>query len=135
MPLKINNSLTGKREEFQPLKKGEVSMYVCGPTVYDEPHLGHLMSAYVFEVIRNYLEFLRYRVRFIRNVTDVDDKIIEKARENKPLDLLQEVKIVSEKYYQSYAEALKALGVRAPDKEPRATTHVSEMIALIKKLL
>src|SRR3989338_7847545 len=135
MMMHLYNTFTRRIEPFEPRDPSRVSMYVCGPTVYDEPHLGHLRSAYVFEVIRNYLEFLRNRVRFIRNVTDVDDKIIEKARENKPVDLLQEVKIVSEKYYQSYAEALKALGVRAPDKEPRATTHVSEMIALIKKLL
>src|SRR3989338_3566712 len=81
MPLKIYNSLTKQKEEFIPLKKGEVSMYVCGPTVYDEPHIGHARSAYVFEVLRRYLESQGLRVTFVRNVTDVDDKIIEKARQ------------------------------------------------------
>ena len=83
MSLKIYNSLSREKEEFEALQAGVVKMYVCGPTVYDEPHIGHLRSAYVFEVIRRYLQssFCRYKVLFVRNVTDVDDKIIEKARQ------------------------------------------------------
>ena len=79
--MKIYNSLTRQKEEFSPIKPGKVGMYVCGPTVYDDPHIGHARSAYIFDVIRRYLEYKGYRVNFVRNVTDVDDKIINKARE------------------------------------------------------
>src|SRR3989338_8471505 len=106
MALQIYNSLTKKKEPFVPLEPGKVKMYVCGPTVYDEPHIGHLRSAYVFEVIRNYLEYSGYRVQFVRNVTDVDDKIIDKAREAGI-----KTEEVSSKYYQSYKEELKTFGI------------------------
>ena len=78
--MKIYNSLTRKKEDFIPLKAETVGMYVCGPTVYDEPHIGHARSAYIFDVVRRYLEYKGNKVTFVRNVTDVDDKIIEKAR-------------------------------------------------------
>ncbi|MBI5144314.1 MAG: cysteine--tRNA ligase, partial [Candidatus Omnitrophica bacterium] len=81
--MKIYNSLTRKKEEFLPLKEGAVRMYVCGPTVYDEPHIGHARSAYIFDVIRCYFEYKGYKVKFVRNVTDVDDKIIEKAKKER----------------------------------------------------
>ena len=77
--LKIYNSLKREKEEFKPLVEGQVKMYVCGPTVYDEPHIGHARSAYIFDVIRRYLQYRGYDVTFVRNVTDVDDKIINKA--------------------------------------------------------
>ncbi|MBI2094996.1 MAG: cysteine--tRNA ligase, partial [Candidatus Omnitrophica bacterium] len=124
------NSLTKKKEPFVPLEAGKVKMYVCGPTVYDEPHIGHLRSAYVFEVIRNYLEYSGYQVRFVRNVTDVDDKIIEKAREGGI-----QAEEVSGKYYRSYKDELKAFGIREPDEEPRATGHIGEMVTLIQRLI
>lgn len=130
MPLKIYNSLTRQKEEFKPLNPPEVRMYVCGPTVYDEPHMGHLRSAYVFEVIRRYLEYSGHKVRFVRNVTDIDDKIIEKSKEAG-----QSVEEVSAKYYQSYQEELEAFGIRKPDEEPRATEYVQGMVALIQKLV
>ena len=78
--MKIYNSLTRTKVEFVPVKKGKIGMYICGPTVYDEPHIGHARSAYIFDVIRRYLIDRSYKVNFVRNVTDVDDKIIEKAR-------------------------------------------------------
>ena len=78
--MRIYNSLTRNKEEFVPLKSGKIGMYVCGPTVYDEPHIGHARSAYIFDCIRRYLEYKGYKVKFVRNVTDVDDKIIEKAK-------------------------------------------------------
>jgi cysteinyl-tRNA synthetase len=135
MPLKIYNSLTKQKEEFNPLKPGEVKMYVCGPTVYDEPHIGHLRSAYVFEVMRRYMERSGYKVIFTRNVTDVDDKIIDRARQEKGDDLNEKTRWVSEKYYQHYQDALEQLGVRSPDHEPRATAHIRQMIELINRLL
>ena len=79
--MKIYNSLSRKKEEFVPLVKDRIGMYVCGPTVYDEPHIGHARSAYIFDVIRRYLQYRGFEVRFVRNVTDVDDKIINKARQ------------------------------------------------------
>ena len=78
--MKIYNSLTRRKEDFLPISEGKVGMYVCGPTVYDAPHIGHARSAYIFDVIRRYLEYKGYEVKFVRNVTDVDDKIIEKAK-------------------------------------------------------
>ena len=83
MSIKIYNTLTRKKEEFKPLEEGHVGMYVCGPTVYDVPHIGHARSAYVFDVIRRYFVYKGQNVRFVRNVTDVDDKIINKARGRK----------------------------------------------------
>ena len=135
MPLKIYNSLTKKKEEFRPLKEGEVKMYVCGPTVYDEPHIGHLRSVYVFEVVRNYFKYTRYKVNFARNVTDVDDKIIEKARLTGTADLNAATAEVSEKYFDLYKRDLKRLGIPDPDSEPRATAFIGPMVELIQKLI
>ncbi len=137
MPLRIYNSLTKQKEEFKPLNPPEVRMYVCGPTVYDEPHIGHLRSAYVFDVMRRYLEYSSYKVKFVRNVTDVDDKIIEKARSESlnASDLVTSTKLVSEKYLNLYHEDLKKLGILEPTVEPRAMTHIPQMIALIKTLI
>ena len=135
MSLKIYNSLTKRKEEFKPLKEGEVKIYVCGPTVYDEPHIGHLRSAYVFDMIRRYLEYSKYKVTFVRNVTDVDDKIIEKAKESNSLDLIEEAKKVTQKYYDAYKADLATLGIKEPTKEPFATRHIEDMVFLIQKLL
>ncbi len=135
MPLKIFNSLSKNPELFQPIDPGKVRMYVCGPTVYDEPHIGHLRSAYVFEVIRNYLKYSGYQVTVVRNVTDVDDKIIEKASASGPADLVRATEGVSSRYFARYKEDLKHLGIADPDREPKATGHIPEMLALIEKLL
>jgi cysteinyl-tRNA synthetase len=135
MALKILNSLTKEKEDFAPLEKGVAKIYVCGPTVYDEPHLGHLRSAYVFEVVRNYLKFSGYKVKFARNVTDVDDKIIEKARSIGAPDLNAATAEVSKKYFDHYKRDLKRLGIQDPDFEPKATEHVPQMIEMILKLI
>jgi len=114
-------------------------MYVCGPTVYDEPHIGHARSAYIFDVIRRYLIYKGYKVTFVRNVTDVDDKIIEKARnEYKGEDLNSAVKKVADKYLASYHEALDSLGIvtSKPDvEEPKASEYIDKMIVFIKNLI
>jgi cysteinyl-tRNA synthetase len=135
MALKILNSLTKEKEDFTPLEKGVAKIYVCGPTVYDEPHIGHLRSAYVFEVVRNYLKFSGYKVKFARNVTDVDDKIIEKARSLGTADLNAATAAVSNKYFERYKTDLKRLGIQDPDFEPKATEHIPQMIAMIEKLI
>ncbi len=133
--MKIYNSLTQKKETFVPLESGKVKMYACGPTVYDDPHIGHIRSAYIFEMVRHYLEYSGQEVFFVRNVTDVDDKIIGKALENSPTDLNEETRRVSEKYLEAYHEELATFGIRPPTREPRATQHIPDMVSLIERLL
>lgn len=130
MPLKIYNTLSRKKEEFVPLVEGRIGMYVCGVTVYDDCHLGHGRSAVAFDVIRRYLEKLDYKVTFVKNFTDVDDKIINRANSDnkKPEEL-------TEKYIESYYRDMDALGVRKADIEPKATGHINEMIGLISDLV
>lgn len=136
MGIKIFNTLSREKEVFEPLKKGEVRMYVCGPTVYDEPHIGHARSAYVFDVIWRYFIYKGYRVKFVRNVTDVDDKIINKAKEEfKNGDLVTVVKKTSDKYLKSYHRYMDALGIKKPDIEPKATKYIDKMIKFIATLI
>ncbi len=135
MSIKIYNSLSREKEEFKPVKKGRVGIYLCGPTVYDDPHIGHLRSAYIFDVIRRYLE-KEYEVKFVRNVTDVDDKIINRAKEEfKNEGLNTAVKKVSEKYLNAYHQCLDELGIKKPDKEPKATEYIKKMIVFITRLI
>lgn len=134
--MKIYNSLTRKKEEFIPIKSDSIKMYVCGPTVYDEPHIGHARSAYIFDVIRRYLEYKNNKVTFVRNVTDVDDKIIDKARKELPNeDLKSAVKTIARKYLDAYHRDMDALGIRRPDKEPKATEYIEKMQKFIKALI
>ena len=136
MSIKIYNTLTRKKEEFKPVKEGHVGMYVCGPTVYDSPHIGHARSAYVFDVARRYFAYKGYKVRFVRNVTDVDDKIINKAKDEfKEEDLNSAVKKVSDKYLEVYHDYMRKLGIGRPDKEPKATEYINKMIDFIKILV
>ena len=137
MSIKIYNTLTRKKEEFKPIKKGRVGIYVCGPTVYDHPHIGHARSAYVFDVICRYFEYKGYKVTFVRNVTDVDDKIINKAREEskEEEDLNKRVQGVSKKYLASYHRYMDALDIRRPDHEPKATEYIDKMKGFITLLI
>jgi len=139
MSIHIYNSLTRNKDPFDPLSPKEIKIYVCGPTVYDEPHIGHARSAYIFDVIRRYLIYKGYKVTFVRNVTDVDDKIIEKARnEYKGEDLNTAYKKVADKYLASYHEALDSLGIvtSKPDvEEPKASEYIDKMIVFIKNLI
>ncbi len=128
--LKIYNTLTGGKEVFKPHKAGTVRMYVCGVTVYDECHLGHARSALVFETIRRYLKHRGFKVMFVKNFTDVDDKIINRAKE---LGIpWQEVTI---RYIKAYYRDMKRLGIARATKEPKATTHMAEIITLVRALL
>lgn len=137
MPIFIDNSLSRKKEELIPLKPKEIKMYVCGPTVYDEPHIGHARSAYIFDLIRRYLIYKGYKVKFVRNVTDVDDKIINKAKDEFPgEDLNVSFKKVSEKYLKSYHEALNNLGIEADGiEEPKASQYIPKMLTFIQGLI
>ena len=129
MPLKLYNTLTRKKEIFKPIKKDSVGMYVCGPTVNDVPHLGHARQQISFDVLRKYLKFLGFKVKFVSNITDVDDKIINRAHE-----LGEDIKKLTERNLKTHLEDYKAIGVDRPDIQPRATEYINEMINLVKRL-
>lgn len=128
--LKIYNTLTGKKEPFEPLVPGTVRMYVCGVTVYDYCHIGHARSALVFDVIRRYLEYSGYRVEFAKNFTDVDDKIIKRANEQGV-----SCEAITSKFIQAYYEDMGKLGVRPASIEPKATEHIADIIRLTETLM
>ena len=130
MAVQIYNSLTKKKEEFVPIHAPTVKMYTCGVTVYDQCHIGHARSLYVFGVIRDYLQFRGFKVDFVRNITDVDDKIIQKA-----IELKKTSQQVSEEQIRLYYEDMNALGVSKADLEPKATENIPEMIAHIQGLI
>jgi cysteinyl-tRNA synthetase len=129
MALEIYNTLTKKKEKFKPINKNEVRMYVCGPTVNDVPHLGHARVQIVFDILRKYFIYLGYKMKFVSNVTDIEDKIINKANE-----LGISIKELTEKNLKEHLEDYTALGVNKPDIQPKATEYVQEMIDLVKKL-
>jgi cysteinyl-tRNA synthetase len=129
MALKIFNTLAGEKQEFVPLTPGKVRMYVCGVTVYDSSHIGHARSLISFDVIYRYLKFLGYEVEFVRNFTDVDDKIIDKANREKVA-----CEVITGRYIEEFQRDGEALGLLRPGAEPRATAHIPEIIALIVKL-
>ncbi|MFN2579195.1 MAG: cysteine--tRNA ligase [Pyrinomonadaceae bacterium] len=127
--LRIHNTLSGQLEEFRPLTEGEVKMYYCGPTVWDYGHIGNFRSAIAADVIRRYLKFKGHRVTQVMNLTDVDDRIISKAREhNETLD------DYTAKYIEAFWEDFDALGCERPEVAPRATRHIPEMAELVDKL-
>ncbi|OGQ44811.1 MAG: cysteine--tRNA ligase [Deltaproteobacteria bacterium RIFCSPLOWO2_02_FULL_46_8] len=130
MSLRVYNSLTQKKETFAPLKKGKVSMYVCGITAYDSCHLGHARAAVAFDVVYRYLKFLGNEVTYVRNFTDIDDKIINRSKEkNIPW------KELTERYIQEYRDDMSALQILTPTQEPRATEFIPQMIGAIQTLI
>jgi cysteinyl-tRNA synthetase len=138
--LYIYNTLTRKKERFIPIHEPNVGMYVCGPTVYGDPHLGHARPAITFDILFRYLKYLGYKVRYVRNVTDVghlendedegEDKIAKKAR----LDQLEPME-VAQYYYNSYRKAMELLNVLPPSIEPHASGHIMEQIEFTQKIL
>ena len=128
--IKLYNTLSGKKEEFVPIQPGTVLFYACGITVYDYSHLGHARGAVAFDVIRNYFTRKGYKVTYVRNFTDVDDKIINRAKQEGIT-----AEDVAHKYIQAYHEDMKRLGVARADIEPKATEHVSEMVQIVKGLV
>jgi cysteinyl-tRNA synthetase len=130
MTIRVYNTFTGKKEEFIPVQAGKVKLYVCGVTVYDHCHIGHARSAIVFDVIYRYLRTKGHEVTFVKNFTDIDDKIIKKANiEGIPW------KEVGTKYISSFYEDMDALNILRPTHEPKATDHIDEMIVLVETLL
>lgn len=130
MPIFIYNSLTRKKEEFIPIKKPQVKMYTCGVTVYDSCHIGHARSLFIFDLIRKYLKYRGFQVIFVRNITDIDDKIINRANQ-----LKVDWKELVNKYIASYNQDLASLGIDKADFEPRATENIPEMIKYIQGLI
>lgn len=129
MPLKVYNTLTRRKEEFVPLKDNEVRMYVCGVTLYDKLHLGHARAAVVFDVIRRYLEHRGFKVNYVTNFTDVDDKVINRAK-----SLGTPIFDLTGRLIKEYFQQMEPLGVRRANDYPCATEYIKEIIDLIKKL-
>jgi len=128
--MKVYNTLTRSKDDLVPMTPGEIRMYVCGVTVYDLCHIGHARSAIVFDVIVRYLRHRGYRVTFVKNFTDVDDKIIRRANEEGV-----DARVVSERYVEEFRVDMAAIGVLPGDIEPKATEHIPEMLALIERLI
>jgi cysteinyl-tRNA synthetase len=130
MTLRIHNTLTGKKEDFVPLHEKKVGMYACGVTVYDLCHIGHARSAIVFDIVHRYFRYRGYEVTFVRNFTDIDDKIIKRAHEEGV-----DYKTIAEKYISEFNVDMGGLGLEKPSVEPKATEHIPEMIRLISTLI
>ncbi|HPS31015.1 MAG TPA: cysteine--tRNA ligase [bacterium] len=128
--LKIYNSLTEKKEEFVPINDKSVGIYACGMTVYDKPHIGHARKEVAIDLIVSYLRYSGYEVNYVRNFTDVDDKIIARANERK-IGFIE----LSEENITAFYKAMDALGLARADIEPKATEHIGEIIAMIEKLV
>lgn len=128
--MRVFNTLTDKLEEFKPINDKKVGIYACGVTVYDLCHIGHARSAVVFDVIVKYLRYKGYEVKFVKNFTDIDDKIINRA--NKEGVSWKEI---AEKYTGEYYKDMDRLGITRADIEPKATEHINEMIEIIQTLI
>lgn len=140
MAIYIYNTLIRKKELFIPLKKTEVGIYVCGPTVYDESHIGHARSSFIFEYIRNYFEYKGFKVKLVKNITDIDDKIIQRAQDKRinikeKLNLRETTKSIAKEYLEKYHRDMELLKIRSPDIEPKATEAIPDMIKMIKILI
>ncbi|MDA0981932.1 MAG: class I tRNA ligase family protein, partial [Proteobacteria bacterium] len=124
--LQIYNSLAREKQDFVPLRPGEVRMYVCGITVYDYCHLGHARMMVAFDVVQRWLRASGFKVTYVRNITDIDDKIIKRAVENK-----ETIGDLTGRFIRAMNEDIGALGVQKPEHEPRATEYVPQMLEII----
>lgn len=129
MTLTVYNTLTRRQEPFETVEPGKVKMYYCGVTVYDYCHLGHARACIVWDVVRRYLQFLGYQVRFVQNFTDIDDKILNRARQEH-----SSMEAVSEFYIKAYFEDMRRLGIKDADEYPRATHTINGIVRLIHEL-
>ncbi|MFI4983916.1 MAG: cysteine--tRNA ligase [Rickettsiales bacterium] len=130
MKIHLTNSLTRTKDEFKPIDENHIKMYACGPTVYDRPHLGNARSAVVYDLLYRLLKHEYKKVTYVRNITDVDDKIINAARENQ-----EEISHLTKRMTDYYHGDMEALGCLLPDVEPRATAHIAQMITMINELI
>ncbi|MBW6453954.1 MAG: class I tRNA ligase family protein, partial [Methyloprofundus sp.] len=127
--LKIYNTLSREKEVFTPRVEGKVGMYVCGMTVYDYCHIGHARVMVVFDIVARYLRYSGYDLTYVRNVTDIDDKIIQRANENK-----EEIGVLTQRFIDAMHEDERELAVLPPDIEPRATKSMDDIILMITAL-
>jgi cysteinyl-tRNA synthetase len=130
MSLRIYNTLTGEKEQFVPLVPGKVGMYVCGVTVYDYCHIGHARAGVVFDMIYRALKYAGYQVEFVRNYTDIDDKIINRANQEGT-----DYRTIADRYIAAFDEDMDRLGLQKPTVEPKATDHIEDIIAIIQRLI
>lgn len=130
MSLRVYNTLSRTKEPLEPVNPGEIRMYLCGPTVYKPPHIGHMVGPVIFDAIKRYLQFRGFKVTWVVNITDVDDKLIDAAEEQK-----SSVSALAEKYTAEYRECLAAFGVDTIDRFPKASEHMAEIIALTQSLI
>lgn len=130
MALRVYNTLGREKQLFEPIEPGKVQMYVCGPTVYDSCHIGHARSVVVFDIIARYLRAKGFEVTYVRNFTDVDDKIIDRANQ-----LGIDYQAVAEKYIKEFYEDMDALNTERPDFEPKPTEHINQIIKFIERLI
>ena len=130
MSLRVYNTLTREKSDFNPIQEGKVRMYVCGPTVYDSAHVGHAMSALVFDVVRRYLMFRGYDIDYVMNFTDVDDKIIDRANRLgvDPIEL-------AEKFIDEFRKNLRDLNILPATEHPRATEEIDQIIDMVALLI
>ena len=128
--LRIHNSLAREKQEFIPIQPGKVKMYVCGMTVYDYCHLGHARMLVVFDMVQRWLRTSGFDVTYVRNITDIDDKIIRRAHENG-----EPIEVLTQRFIEAMEADAAALGVQPPASEPRATQHIDRMIAMIDILV
>ena len=128
--LKIYNTLSRQKEEFKPIHAGEIGMYVCGITVYDLCHIGHGRTFVAFDVVARYLRYIGYQLKYVRNITDIDDKIIRRANENG-----ETIETLTNRMIAEMHQDFAALGILPPDLEPRATRHIAEIIELVQRLI
>ncbi len=130
MTLRVYNTLTRQKEDFQTVVPGKVGMYLCGPTVYKPAHIGHMVGPVIFDTVKRYLTYVDYEVTFVINITDVDDKLIVRANENGTT-----VEALAKEMTQDYYDNLKTMGVESVDLFPHATEHIQEMLDIISSLI
>lgn len=128
--IKIFNTLSKKKEIFKSIQKGQVSIYVCGMTVYDFCHIGHARVMVIFDVVRRWLDFSGYKVNYVRNITDIDDKIIARSIQNN-----ESIQSLTQRYIDEMNTDAKSLGVISPSREPKATEHIKDMLSIIQILI
>ena len=127
--MKIFNSQTSSKEKFKPLEKGKINMYVCGMTIYDYCHIGHARTFFSFDVMVNFFKYLNYEVNYVRNITDIDDKIIQKAKEEEvPFSL------ITDKFIKAMNDDFKALNIQPPSIEPKVSEHIEDILEMIENL-
>src|SRR5213080_2141930 len=130
MSLRVYNTLTKQKEVFEPVQPGKIGVYLCGPTVYKSPHIGHMVGPVIFDAIKRYLVFKGYEVTWIVNITDVEDKLIDAAARQKA-----SVQELADKYTREYLDCLSMLGIDQIDRFPKASEHIQEIIEMCQTLI